>query len=657
MGVSAVSRLLLVAAVPLAACAPLITSGGPGSDSIVMADSLDAPDRAAAREYESVLLAARWHLFRALDDRTIGRYQDAQRELDEAFELLAALEQDPFAVADTTAAGAAHLEMEKLGAAVEEAYLSLVQHIERFSPNSPLSLLLEGLSEEKIEDLPPNASPIVRILQLAPRADVPIDANATVAASIHFFQERGRETYATWLRRSGRYRDLVLPILREHGVPEDFFYLAMIESGFKPNAYSRAHAVGLWQFIRSTGRLEGLRRTSLVDERRDPVKSTIAAAKHLRRLHGEFGDWRLAAAAYNAGRGRVSRAIERAGTRDFWQLQLPRETRSYVPLLMAATIIAKSPSLFGFGEVVFDSPLQYDEVALPEQMYLSAAAKALRVSQSTLKALNPELRGAITPRTRAAYRLRVPAGQGGTFLARYDRLPDSEKFRDSEYTVQRGDNLSAIAGMFNVRSAHIAAVNDLGDPNLIRPGQKLRIPGRRSDVRRAAGGAGYEVRRGDSLSRIALSFGVSVAQLRRWNGLNGDLIRPGQQLVVSAAALPATSANAAPARAARQSTSGARHTVRRGENLWQIAHRFGVKVSQLSTWNGLHGEMIHPGQELLVAAPDSYTYRVVKGDTLYGIARRFGLDATQIARQNGMDLSATLLAGMTLTIKHQASVD
>ena len=626
-------------------CAPLFLASSVDNTGIAPADSTAAYDPVSTRAFESTVLTARWHLFRALDDRTIGRYQDAQRELDAAFELLAVLEQDPQAEADSAAAGGgeAHVEVEKLGAAVEEAYLSLVPHVELFSPDSPLSLLLAGLSDEKIEDLPPNASPIVRILQLAPSCDVPIDANAKVAASIHFFQERGRETYSTWLRRSGRYRDLILPILREHDIPEDFFYLAMIESGFKPNAYSRAHAVGLWQFIQSTGKLEGLHRTSLIDERRDPKKSTVAAAKHLRRLYTEFGDWRLAAAAYNAGRGRVSRAIERAGTRDFWKLQLPRETRNYVPLLMAATVIAKSPELFGFREVRFDPPLVYDEVGLPEQIYLSAAAKTLGVPVSTVKKLNPELRGAITPKTKKPYRLRVPDGRGDSFLAHYDRLPDSEKFTGTEYVVRRGDNISTIASIFNVRSAHIANVNDLKNPNLIRPGQKLRIPGRHDTGKRIARGGTYTVRRGDSLSRIAHSLGVSVAQLKRWNGLRSDLIRPGDKLVTGATS-GVTFASAG---------GGATHTVKRGESLWQIANRFGVKVAQISAWNGLNGAVIHPGQELLVTAPETLTYTVVKGDTLYAIARRFGIDAKQIARQNNMDMSSVLLAGMTLEIVNQ----
>ena len=647
--------VLLAAVMPFSACAPFFAAGPHDAPAtIATADSSATLDRLSAKAFESMLLTARWHLFRALDDRTIGRYQEAQQELDQAFELLASLEQEPHTEADTTAIDVTHVEVEKLGMAVEEAYLSLLPHVELFSPDSPLSLLLEGLSEEKIEDLPPNASPIVRILQLASLCDVPIDANATVAASIHFFQERGRSTFSTWLKRSGRYRDLVLPILREHGVPEDFFYLAMIESGFKPNAYSRAHAVGMWQFIQSTGKLEGLHRTSLVDERRDPVKSTVAAARHLRRLHEEFGDWRLAAAAYNAGRGRVSRAIERAETRNFWKLELPRETRNYVPLLMAATIIAKSPDLFGFGDVGFDPPFHHDEVALPEQVYLSAAAKTLGVPVSTVKSLNPELRGALTPRTKRPYRLRVPVGQGATFLARYERLPDSEKFVDSEYVVRRGDNISTIASMFNVRSAHIAAVNDLRDPNLIRPGQKLRIPGRRNGKLPANVGH-YTVRRGDSLSKIALASGVSVARLKRWNGLRNNLIRAGDKLVTGAAA--------AAAKASRQTAStvtvqgSTRHTVRRGETLWEIAHRFDVEISQITAWNGLSGVVIHPGQELLVAAPDTLTYTVVKGDTLYAIARRFGLDAKQIARQNNMDMSSTLLAGMTLKIKNLESVD
>ena len=277
----------------------------------------------------------RWHLLRAAEARNSSLFPAAQRELDLAFNRLGQFdtEDDAHREANKTA--------DELRRQVEQAYLSLVPHLEHFSPDSPLVLLLEGISEAELESLPKDASPFVRIHQLSRHCDVPIDANARVAASIRFFQTKGRETYMSWYKRSWKYRDLILRVLAAEGLPKDLLYLAMIESGFNPKAYSRAHAAGMWQFMESTGRLEGLSRTHWVDERRDPMKSTRAAARHLKRLYAKFGDWRLAIAAYNGGPNRVRRAVKKQSTRDYWKLKLPRETRNYVPLFMAATIISK----------------------------------------------------------------------------------------------------------------------------------------------------------------------------------------------------------------------------------------------------------------------------------------------------------------------------
>ncbi|MFH1568010.1 MAG: LysM peptidoglycan-binding domain-containing protein [Gemmatimonadota bacterium] len=643
------------------------------------ADTLSAPSGDA--EVQRLLLTARWHLLRALDERSRSHYEEAQADLDAAFHLIAALQDGLESGTRTPAAAEAPTEgpvegslaaavpapetsevgreLDHLGDAVEEAYLSILPHLDSFSPDSPLSLLLQSMSAERLDELPADAGQLVRIHQLAPQCSLPVDANARVAATIRFFQTRGRDTYATWTRRSGQYRDLILPILREEGVPEDLLYLAMIESGFNPRAYSRAHAAGLWQFIAPTGQLMGLRFDNWVDERRDPVRSTRAAAQHLKALYAELGDWRLAAAAYNSGLGRVRRAIDQGGTRDFWSLQLPSETRNYVPLLMAATIIAKDPTLFGFEELPLDPPLRYEEVQLSRFVDLKRAARAMGVTVEELRLLNPELRRAITPPlAKVRYSLRVPPGKGEVLVTEYPRLPASGQDGVVEYVVQRGDNISSIASAFGVQASLITDANGLDNPHLIRPGQKLYVPAgegpraSRPAAARASGGQSYTVRRGDSLSGIAQHLGVTVAQLRSWNGLRGDLIRPGQRLHVGEAV-------SAPARQPRLTTAegGRLHTVERGESLWSIARRFAVSVDELRRWNRLPDTTIHPGQKLVVGVADDGIYTVENGDTLYGIARRFGLDARDIARHNNLSLSTTLVTGMQLRLRVAEGVE
>lgn len=529
------------------------------------------PDRADLR-------AVRWHVLLAIESHALGQTQRAQAALDSAFGILADLDEHD-ALVDTAQAAT-------LGSSIERAYLSLLPHLEHLPADSPLNVLLEGLSEEKIEHLSADAKPVVRIRQLSLRCDMPIDANDRVVASLHFFETRGRKTFATWLQRAGRYRELIVDILQREGMPRDLFYLAVIESGLNPRAYSRSQAVGLWQFMAHTGRMMGLKRTHWIDERRDPVKATVAAARYLKDLYAEFGDWRLALAAYNAGPGRVRRTIARDGTNDYWQLNLPRETKNYVPLFMAAAIIAKDPQLFGFEPQAEEPALTYDEVVLPQDwpyIDLKAAAQLLGISRRVLHDLNPELRQDITPPgSGSSYVLRVPPGQGQRLLDQYASLPIPQKAAVHQYRVQRGDTISDIAQAFGVSTRVIAAANTLRNPHFIRPRQLLYIP---------------------------------------------------------------VATRAKPAIGSRET-----YTVKPGDTLWELARRFAVSVPDLQAWNSLEKALIKPGQQLTVANKRARIYTVVSGDTLHGIARKFGLAARDIARQNNIDLSETLLAGTALQI-------
>ena len=580
------------------------------------------------------LRAVRWHLLLAIESHALGQTQRAQEALDAARGILADLDEHD-ALVDT--AQAATLE-----SAIEQAYLDLLPHLKDFPDNSRLLLL----SEEKIEDLPADAKLSVRIRQLGPRCDMPIDDNDRVVAKLRFFQTRGRKTFAIWLQRAGRYRTLIGDILQREGMPSDLFYVAVIESGLNPRAYSRSRAVGLWQFMARTGRMMDLKLTHWIDERRDPIKATEKAARYLKDLFAEFGDWRLALAAYNGGPGRVRRAIARAGTNDYWQLDLPRETKNYVPLFMAAAVIAKDPQLFGFKPQAEEPAFAYEEVVLPKDwLYvdLKAAAQLLGIERRVLHDLNPELRQDITPPgSRPPYTLRVPPGKGQILLDQYASLPVPPGAAIHQYQVQRGDTISGIAQTFGVSTRVVIAANSLKNPNFIRPRQILHIPISSPLARNAKQASGrrgtYIVRPNDVLGRIASQHGVSLRDLIKWNGLKTTLIKPGQELVVRQEPIP------------QEVPGGETYTVQPGDTLWELARRFAVSVADLQAWNGLEKALIKPGQQLTVANEQARLYTVVTGDTLHSIARKFGLAPSDIARQNNIGLSETLLAGTTLQI-------
>ena len=580
------------------------------------------------------LRAVRWHLLLAIESHALGQTQRAQEVLDAARDILADLDEHD-ALVDT--AQAATLE-----SAIERAYLDLLPHLKDFPDNSRLLLL----SEEKIEHLPADAKLSVRIRQLRSRCDMPIDDNDRVVAKIRFFQTRGRKTFATWLQRAGRYRTLIGDILQREGMPSDLFYVAVIESGLNPRAYSRSRAVGLWQFMARTGRMMDLKLTHWIDERRDPIKATEKAALYLKDLFAEFGDWRLALAAYNGGPGRVRRAIARAGTSDYWQLDLPRETKNYVPLFMAAAVIAKDPQLFGFEPRAEEPAFAYEEVVLPKDwLYvdLKAAAQLLDIERRVLHDLNPELRQDITPPgSRPLYTLRVPPGKGQILLDQYASLPAPPGAAIHQYQVQRGDTISGIAQTFGVSTRVVIAANSLKNPNFIRPRQILHIPVSSPLARNAKQASGrrgtYIVRPNDVLGRIASQHGVSLRDLMKWNGLKTDLIKPGQELVVRQEPI------------SQGVPGGETYTVQPGDTLWELSRRFAVSVTDLQAWNGLKTDRIKPGQQLTVANEQARLYTVVTGDTLHSIARKFGLAPSDIARQNNIGLSETLLAGTTLQI-------
>lgn len=382
------------------------------------------------------------------------------------------------------------------------------------------------------------------------RYEIPLEMNEHVERWIEFFTTgKGQERFRIYLERAGAYEEMIRQRLREADMPEDLLYLAMIESGMNPNAYSRAHAVGLWQFIKGTGRLYDLEIGYWLDERRDPFKATDAAVAHLGDLYEEFGSWYLAAAAYNAGAGRVNRGISRTGSTDFWDLAdarvLRNETRNYVPKLIAATTIARNPDRYGFGDVVPAPPLEFDVVEVPDATSFDVLAEAAGTTEDEIRRLNPQYPRRVTPPDSRA-EVRVPKGQAAVFVTAYADVPPSERVTWLEHVVTRGQTLSHIASRYGVSVTAIRATNNNVNPKRLQIGQKLIIPRSGAARARVASAAPapapatlaadgtklVTVRRGDTLWTIARAHGVSTGELMKMNNLKSSVIHPGDRLTV-----------------------------------------------------------------------------------------------------------------------------
>ncbi len=469
--------------------------------------------------------------------------------------------------------------------------------------------------------------------------DFPVVVNRQVEFYLNLFQGRQRKYFRRWLARSTRYLPLIRRELQQAGLPADLAYLAMIESGFNPSAYSRAHAAGLWQFIRGTGRNYGLRIDSWVDERREPEKATRAAVAYLASLYNEFNDWYLAVAAYNAGEGKIRRAIKRYRTRDFWQLARHRylrlETKRYVPKLIAAIMIARNPEKYGFTDVEYQDPVRYEMVKVPPRTDLAAVAVAAGTSVKEIRRLNNELRRNLTPPRRDGYRLKIPHGSAQLVARNMSRLHPVITTGYKTHTVRRNETLTRICRLYGLNKTTLLKANNLHSSRL-RKGQRLRIPyrttkyillreGETPDTRFARAGRDgrlilHRIRRGETLSRISKQYNVPVHIIMQWNNITDvRRIRAGEQLALylddggarggslqtaraDDPALPVLNATKK-YRPAGQTGSRTRVTwyrVRTGDSLWTIARKFRVSARDIRRWNNLRNNMIHPGKKLAI---------------------------------------------------------
>jgi membrane-bound lytic murein transglycosylase D len=423
---------------------------------------------------------------------------------------------------------------------------------------------------------------------------------------LNFFQTRGRERMGVWLARMPRYEPMIRERLQEGGLPGDLVYLALIESGFSNSATSRSRAVGMWQFMKGTAKLYGLRVDSWVDERRDPYRATDAAVRHLKMLNNRFGSLYLAAAAYNAGAGKVSRGLIRLPDDEadsvnsdatFFRLYdtklLRRETKDYVPKLIAAALIAKEPTRYGF-EVTHVDPPAYDSIIVPTMTGLDVVARLADTTVASIRELNPQYLRLATP-PGVASNVRVPHGRGASTETSYAALPPSRRVTFVEHVVARGETMGGIAKRYHVSGRLLADANPKLKARRLRPGQIVVVPtggalsssvARRVASQTApvdASPTGYHrVRWGETLSSIAKDYGLRQRDLERWNELGSEgRIAAGQRLRVA----PPKLRNAPPV-AADSAASARTHLVRRGETLKGLAKRYGVSVQALRDANG-----------------------------------------------------------------------
>jgi peptidoglycan lytic transglycosylase D len=474
--------------------------------------------------------------------------------------------------------------------------------------------------------------------------DFPIVLNKQVKTYLDIFQNRQKKSFRLWLERSGKYIPMFQKELRDAGLPEDLAYLAMIESGFNQRAYSRAKAVGLWQFMKGTGKEYNLKIDRYVDERRHAEKSTKAAVAFLSDLYADFGDWHLAVAGYNAGGGKIRRGLKRYKTDNFWSLAQHRylklETKRYVPKLIAAILIAKNPEEYGFTNINYEEPLEYQTLLVGPGLSLEAIALISNADSKKIKQLNQELKTGRTPLNKSHYDVQIPVGTKELAQANLPRLHSVASTGYKTHVIRKGDTLSAICKRYNINKTTLLKTNNLRSNTLIA-GKHLRIP--YSSVRYtllAEGAQGniassdlvlHTIQPGETISRIADKYSVPADLIVTWNGLKSiHKIRAGQQLALyidnnsdmstavaekpqsanTIATVPQDSKLSMMVLAEQKKFAAAIKTpakskiswyqVRSGDSLWGIARKFNLSTKQLKALNNLKSNRIHPGIKLKI---------------------------------------------------------
>jgi len=631
-----------------------------------MADSASAIDDEIWRKFE---LAEEYYHMGVMANREAS-WEEAQYYFEKGMKILAKLDIE----ADTTVSPEAVRYNQLLDNFVAD-YRSTLRSLGHLEPSVSASVVLERFSN-MAENL---GSDSIQVYEeenaKAPTYDLPVVLNDRVRKSIVYFQTVARDAFAKYLGRIDKYTPMMKRILRQYDLPEDLVYLSLVESGYNPHAYSWARAMGLWQFISSTGRLYKLDRNWWIDERKDPIKSTHAACQYLKYLYDEFGDWELAMAAYNGGPGRVKRTMAKQKTNDFWKLRLKRQTMDYVPLIYAAAIIAKDPEKYGFNGIISESEVVWDEVTIDRCLELKTVASEVGCSVEELQDLNPELLRKYTPPDVKNYKLKVPRGTTDQFYAAYDKMPSPQETSWVRHKISQGETVSHIAAKYGVSQYAIMEANNLNRHSRIYAGKTLIVPvpldrefarQNYSNHSYEAEGSIYTVRSGDNLWDIARGFGTTVDALRGANYIQyGSRIYVGQKLKIPASAKnlknrnsetsSGTYASSTPKSTTSSNTSSSvtKHKVRRGDTVWDIARQYGTTTANIRRLNNLsRSSRIYPGQILVVGGGtrDYVIHEVRRGETLSRIAQRYRVSMKRIISANDLADPDELTIGMQLKI-------
>jgi membrane-bound lytic murein transglycosylase D len=469
-----------------------------------------------------------------MDDYRAGNLEAAKEQFDQAVEKM--LESDLDLRADDHLSG----EFDKLVEDVYDAEAAALERGDTLSPRNSVPSPLDSFTGLTFP-VDPKIKERARQELKAVRSDLPLVSNEYVDGILTYLQNKGRSYVATALKRQGMYQDLIYDALRKEGLPQDLIYLAAIESAFNPHALSHEGARGMWQFMLGTGVLYGLKKDRWVDDREDPVKSTLAAARHLKELYQTFGDWSLAMAAYDSGPLTVQAAVERTGYADFWTLRrlhaLPAETEDYVPIFMATLMIAKDPKAYGF-DIQADPPLAVDSVVVTTPTDLRLVAQLIDRPVEQLAELNPSLLRWATPPNNPQFVLNLPQGTKEQFQQRVAAIPEDKRIWWRAHKVEEGETLFSIAKKLHVSPVALKEVNRLDDDSTLKEGAHLVVPmapGKESSLARAHPevpryAVHYRVRPGDTLEFIADHYDVTPYQIRLWNNLKTSRLAAGTSL-------------------------------------------------------------------------------------------------------------------------------
>lgn len=565
-----------------------------------------------------------------------------------------------------------------LAQSVIEDYEAYVSSIDDLDENSSAFILREKLFEEvetysRASKPEPKKTVEETTAETAalPVTTIPLVMNESVEKSVRFLAEnKGRKFMKRWIERSGKWFSMMKRIAKEEDMPEEIIFLSMMESGLDPNAFSLAKAVGLWQFMQATGQEYGLTVNFWIDERRDPEKSTRAAMRFLKDLYRDFGDWHLALAAYNRGAGGVRQSMRKTGSTSpsYWETRdfLPRETRNYVPLYIATTLINLQREKYGFTDdsLTFHPEYAYDIYMVKEPTNIAALAKCAGMTVDSIRKLNPELVKPCTPPSVDVYAFKIPKGTLQTFAANYESLTDDEKRPWMTHTVARGETLASIAKRYSVAASDVASVNQLtGYKSKLKRGMSLRIP----------------------MTSLGAAPQLAMSEPTSTSATTNDVIgnaapesmsprRHAQPSPTMATTAPEPAGTTTMVEGSKGRTT-VKHTVQNGENLYSIARRYGVRLTDLRNWNNISydKENIRIGDTLVVAITDEATrsvaasdvekirvtrvisHTVARGETLAGIASLYSTTTDRLRALNKVPRNGALKSGKPIRVETSLS--